>query len=41
MMSGLGFCPEDRKTEGIVADLSIRENIILALQAKRAGSSVS
>lgn len=35
IMSGLGFCPEDRKTEGIVADLSIRENIILALQAKR------
>lgn len=35
MMSGIGFCPEDRKTEGIVADLSIRENIILALQAKR------
>ena len=35
MMNGLGFCPEDRKTEGIVADLSIRENIILALQAKR------
>ena len=35
MMSGIGFCPEDRKTEGIVAELSIRENIILALQAKR------
>jgi galactofuranose transport system ATP-binding protein len=32
---GLAFCPEDRKTEGIVADLSIRENIVLALQAKR------
>jgi simple sugar transport system ATP-binding protein len=31
----LGFCPEDRKTDGIVADLSLRENIILALQAKR------
>ena len=31
---GLAFCPEDRKTEGIVAELSIRENIILALQAK-------
>ena len=31
---GLAFCPEDRKTEGIVADLSIRENIIIALQAK-------
>ena len=35
MMCGMGFCPEDRKTEGIIADLSIRENIILALQAKR------
>ncbi|HOJ99263.1 MAG TPA: sugar ABC transporter ATP-binding protein [Termitinemataceae bacterium] len=35
MMIGMGFCPEDRKTEGLVADLSIRENIILALQAKR------
>ena len=31
---GIAFCPEDRKTEGIVADLSIRENIVLALQAK-------
>ncbi|MGE7758516.1 sugar ABC transporter ATP-binding protein [Peribacillus sp. NPDC097895] len=32
---GLSFCPEDRKVEGIVNDLSIRENIILGLQAKR------
>ena len=32
---GFGFAPEDRKTDGIVADLSIRENIILALQARR------
>ena len=32
---GIGFCPEDRKVEGIVGDLSIRENVILALQAKR------
>lgn len=32
---GIGYCPEDRKREGIVADLSIRENIILALQARR------
>ncbi|MDE1180352.1 sugar ABC transporter ATP-binding protein [Paraburkholderia sp.] len=32
---GIGYCPEDRKKEGIVADLSIRENIILALQARR------
>lgn len=32
---GLAFCPEDRKTEGIIAELTIRENIILALQARR------
>jgi simple sugar transport system ATP-binding protein len=32
---GIALCSEDRKNEGIVADLSIRENIILALQAKR------
>ncbi|WEX75418.1 sugar ABC transporter ATP-binding protein [Sinorhizobium numidicum] len=30
-----GFCPEDRKTAGIVGDLSVRENIVLALQASR------
>ena len=33
--NGLGYCPEDRKSEGIVSELTIRENIILALQAKR------
>ncbi len=32
---GFALCPEDRKTEGIIGDLSVRENIILALQAKR------
>ena len=32
---GIGYCPEDRKKEGIVAELSIRENILLALQAQR------
>lgn len=32
--AGMGFCPEDRKVEGIFADLSVRENIIIALQAK-------
>jgi simple sugar transport system ATP-binding protein len=32
---GIGYCPEDRKKEGIIAELSIRENIMLALQAKR------
>jgi simple sugar transport system ATP-binding protein len=29
----LGFCPEDRKLEGIIPNLSVRENIILAMQA--------
>ncbi len=32
---GLGLCPEDRKADGIVPSLSVRENIILALQARR------
>ncbi|CAO3382102.1 galactofuranose ABC transporter, ATP-binding protein YtfR [Azospirillum argentinense] len=32
---GFGFCPEDRKKEGIVGALSVRENIILALQARQ------
>jgi simple sugar transport system ATP-binding protein len=31
---GLALCPEERKTEGVVADLSVRENIVLALQAR-------
>ncbi|MBN1303268.1 MAG: sugar ABC transporter ATP-binding protein [Anaerolineales bacterium] len=30
---GVALCPEDRKAEGIVDDLTVRENIILALQA--------
>ena len=32
---GIGFCPEDRKTDGIIAAASVRENIVLALQAQR------
>lgn len=32
---GMGFCPENRKSEGIIADLTVRENIILGLQAKK------
>ena len=31
----MAFCPEDRKKEGIVGDLSIRDNIVIALQSKR------
>jgi len=32
---GVALCPEDRKADGIVDDLSVRENIILAIQASR------
>jgi len=32
---GIAFCSEDRKGEGIVGDLTVRENIVLALQARR------
>jgi simple sugar transport system ATP-binding protein len=35
MKCGMAFCPENRKTEGIIADLSVRENINIALQAKK------
>lgn len=31
---GLAYCSENRKTEGIIENLSVRENIILALQGK-------
>ncbi|MEY2854436.1 MAG: hypothetical protein RL030_1568 [Pseudomonadota bacterium] len=31
---GFALCPEERKTEGIIAGLSVRENIVLALQAR-------
>ncbi|WP_328746978.1 sugar ABC transporter ATP-binding protein [Streptomyces sp. NBC_00285] len=33
--AGIAFCSENRKTEGLVPDLTVRENIILALQASR------
>ena len=32
MKHGIGYLAEDRKRDGIIADLSVRENIILALQ---------
>jgi simple sugar transport system ATP-binding protein len=35
MMNGVGYLPEDRKRDGIVDDLSVRENIILALQVMK------
>ncbi|WP_026930961.1 sugar ABC transporter ATP-binding protein [Glycomyces tenuis] len=32
---GIGFCPENRKTEGLVGELTVAENMILAMQASR------
>jgi len=35
MLAGMGFCSEDRKNEGVFSELTVRENIILALQGAR------
>ena len=35
---GFGFCPEERKTDGIIGDFSVSENIALALQARQGWS---
>lgn len=35
MKHGIGYLPEDRKNDGIVGELSVRENIILALQVMK------
>ena len=35
MKLGIGYLPEDRKGDGIVGDLSVRENIILAYQVMK------
>lgn len=35
MKKGVGYLSEDRKHDGIIGDLSVRENIILALQVMR------
>lgn len=32
---GIALCPEDRKAAGIVDDLTVRENIVLAMQANK------
>ena len=32
---GVALCPEDRKAAGIVDDLTVRENIVLAMQANK------
>ena len=35
MKKGVGYLSEDRKRDGIIGDLSVRENIILALQVMK------
>ncbi|MBP9996578.1 MAG: sugar ABC transporter ATP-binding protein [Lachnospiraceae bacterium] len=35
MKAGIGYLPEDRKIDGIVGDLSVKDNIILALQVMK------
>ncbi|MDR2354700.1 MAG: sugar ABC transporter ATP-binding protein [Clostridiales Family XIII bacterium] len=35
MRQGIGYLPEDRKSDGIIADLSVRDNIIFALQVMK------
>ena len=35
MKHGIGYLPEDRKRDGIIADLSVRDNIILAMQVMK------
>ena len=35
MKHGIAYLPEDRKRDGIVGDLSVKDNIILALQVKK------
>jgi simple sugar transport system ATP-binding protein len=31
----IGFCSEDRKEEGLIGDLSVRDNLMLAMQASK------
>ena len=35
LLEGVALCPEDRKAQGIIPELTVRENIVLALQSKR------
>ena len=39
MKNGIGYLPEDRKRDGIIADLSDRDNFILALQVMKGFST--
>jgi len=37
---GIGFCPEDRKTEGIFPEMSVRDNVALVAQRKLSGMGI-
>lgn len=41
MKNGIAYLTEDRKNDGIVGDLSVRDNIILAAQVLRGSSAPS
>lgn len=34
LRSGMAFLPEDRKEEGVIEDLSVKENLLIALQVR-------
>ena len=38
--AGLGFCTEDRKSEGIIPDLSVRDNLTLALVPRLSAAGI-
>ncbi len=38
--AGIGFCSEDRKIEGIIPDMSVRENLTLALMPHLARAGI-
>jgi len=40
MRGGMGYLPEDRKAEGIFSQLSVRANMMIALQAKRGMNNI-
>lgn len=40
IQAGMGFCSEDRKFEGIIPDMSVRENLTLALMPQLARRGV-
>ena len=40
LAAGIGFCTEDRKIEGIVPEMTVAENMMLALMPKLARAGI-